>query len=457
MKLLKLSTLLFVGLILVGCKPAEKDNPSGGGEGGGGDRLKPDEVEVSMAPYLNSEAKDYKLRFHFGTELFEEDANTFNKDLALLSFASCLSNYKQGEARKFFNRIKIDTSLIYHLPDATEDTYGYTMAYKRYENYDLIAMSFRGFDYGAEWSNNLELGKTGNHNGFEARATEALTQLLFECRAYTPAPERIKIWLTGYSRGGALANMVAQKMMTLEHPVVAQEDMFVYTFEAPQGLDENNSGDYENIHNLVNSADLVTYVAPQEYGLYRCGNDVQLKTEETNVDRLINEFDKDITLPAFTAEDEVTNEEAYIQALINQIVKVVSKDADALPSTRSEYVDNYQSGLKYIIGLYFSLSSSTANKIKTRFNELDAMGKIMIMSDDGFYNFLKPILDEDEVTYDDDSLRASCATLQKFLANNGTILASFMANSNLTRIISMHSPEVTYVLLKNLEFKDLPY
>ena len=182
-----------------------------------------------------------------------------------------------------------------------------------------------------------------------------------------------------------------------------------------------------------------------------------MKTEETNVDRLINEFDKDITLPAFTAEDEVTNEEAYIQALINQIVKVGSKDADALSSTRSEFVDNYQSGLKYIIGLYFSLSSSTANKIKTRFDELDAMGKIMIMSDDGFYNFLKPILDEDEVTYDDDSLRASCATLQKFLANNGTILASFMANSNLTRIISMHSPEVTYVLLKNLEYKDLPY
>ncbi len=42
MKLLKLSALLFVGLILVGCKPAEKDTPSGGGEGGGGDRLKPD-------------------------------------------------------------------------------------------------------------------------------------------------------------------------------------------------------------------------------------------------------------------------------------------------------------------------------------------------------------------------------------------------------------------------------
>lgn len=452
MKLLKLSTLLFVGLILVGCKPAEKDNTFGGGEGGGGDHLKSDEVEVSMAPYLNSEAKDYKLRFHFGTELFEEDAKTFNKDLALLSFASCLTNYKQQEASKFFNRIKIDTSLIYHLPEATEDTYGYTMAYKRYENYDLIAMSFRGFDYGAEWSNNLELGKTGNHNGFEARANEALTQLLFECRAFTPAPERIKIWLTGYSRGGALANMVAEKMLAMDNPLVAREDMFVYTFEAPQGLDENNSGDYENVHNLVNSADLVTYVAPQEYGLYRCGNDIQLKTEETNVDRLINEFDKDITLPAFTAEDEVTNEEAYIQALINQIVKVGSNS-----STRSEFVDNYQSGLKYIIGLYFSLSSSTANKIKTRFDELDTMGKIMIMSDDGFYNFLKPILDEDEVTYDDDSLRASCATLQKFLANNGTILASFMSNSNLTRIISMHSPEVTYVLLKNLEYKDLPY
>ena len=456
MKLLKLSTLLFVGLILVGCKPASKDTPSGGGEGGGGDRLKPDEVEVSMAPYLNSEAKDYKLRFHFGTELFEEDATTFNKDLALLSFASCLSNYKQGEARKFFNRIKIDTSLIYHLPEATEDTYGYTMAYKRYENYDLIAMSFRGFDYGAEWSNNLELGKTGNHNGFEARANEALTQLLFECRAFTPAPERIKIWLTGYSRGGALANMVAEKMLAMDNPLVAREDMFVYTFEAPQGLDENNAGDYENIHNLVNSADLVTYVAPQEYGLYRCGTDIQLKTEETNVDRLINEFDKDITLPAFTAEGTKTTEEAFIQSIITEIVSVGSKNDDALSRTRSEFVDNYQSGLKYFIGLYFSLSSETTNKIKTRLSELgDNMYALLLT--DGFYNFLKPILDEDNVTYDDDSLRSSCATLQKFLKNNPSILMSFMFNSNLTRIISMHSPEVTYVLLKNLEYKDLPY
>ena len=453
MKLLKLSALLFVGLILAGCKPAEKDTPSGGG----GNPLKSDEVEVSMAPYLNSEAKDYKIRFHFGTELFEEDAKTFNKDLALLSFASCLTNYKKEDASNFFHRIKIDTSLKYYLPEATEDTYGYTMAYKRYENYDLIAMSFRGFDYGAEWSNNLELGKTGNHNGFEARANEALTQLLFECQSFTPAPERIKIWLTGYSRGGALANMVAQKMMTLEHPVVAQEDMFVYTFEAPQGLAEENVSDYENVHNLVNSADLVTYVAPKEYGLYRCGNDIQLKTEKTNVDRLINEFDKDIILPVFTAEDEITTEEAYIQSLIDQIVKVGSKDADALSSTRSEFVDNYQPGLKYFIGLYFSLSSETSNKIKTRFDELDFMGKAAIMADDGIYNFLKPILDEDNVTYNDESLQASCATLQKFLVNNPTILASFMANSNLTRIISMHSPEVTYVLLKNLEISDLPY
>ena len=457
MKLLKLSALLFVGLILVGCKPADNNNPSGGGGGGGGDSLKADEVEVSMAPYLNSEAKDYKLRFHFGRELFEENANTFNKDLALLSFASCLTNYKKEEAGKFFKRIKIDTSLIYHLPEATEDTYGYTMAYKRYDNYDLIAMSFRGFDYGAEWSNNFELGKTGNHNGFEARAQQAFTELLFECRSYIPAPERIKIWLTGYSRGGALANMVAQKMLSMENPLVAREDMFVYTFEAPQGLDENNAGDYENVHNLVNSADLVTYVAPQEYGLYRCGNDIQLKTEETNVDRLINEFDKDITLPAFTTEGDSTNEEAFIQSLINRITSVGSKDTDALSSTRAEFVDNYQPGLKYFIGLFFSLSSSTTNKIKTRFDELDFVGKAAIMTDGGIYNFLKPILDEDNVTYDDGSLQTSCATLQKFLINNPTILASFISNSNLTRIISMHSPEVTYVLLKNLEYSDLPY
>ncbi len=456
MKLLKLSTLLFVGLILVGCKPAEKDTPSGGGGGGGGDRLKPDEVEVSVSPNLNDNASPYKLRFHFGKELFDQESTTYNQDLALLSLGASLAETDSKSSSAFYQRIGLSNAIIHHLPDPTEDTIGYSFAMKRYEDYDLIAMNFRGFNYGMEWANNLDMGETGNHNGFEARAQEAFTELLFECRATQPAPERIKIWLTGYSRGGALANMVAQKMMTLEHPVVAREDMFVYTFEAPQGLDENNAGDYENIHNLVNSADLVTYVAPQEYGLYRCGTDIQLKTEETNVDRLINEFDKDITLPAFTAEGTKTNEEAFIQSIITEIVSVGSKNDDALSRTRSEFVDNYQSGLKYFIGLYFSLSSETTNKIKTRLSEL-GNNMYTLLSPDGFYNFLKPILDEDNVTYVDDSLRSSCATLQKFLMGNPSILTSFMLNNNLMRIISMHSPEVTYVLLKNLEFKDLPY
>ena len=72
-------------------------------------------------------------------------------------------------------------------------------------------------------------------------------------------------------------------------------------------------------------------------------------------------------------------------------------------------------------------------------------------------NFLKPILDEDNVQYDDDDFHAACTVMTKFMTNNFAVVYSMFTGSNLTRIISMHAPEVTYVLLKDLEINDLPY
>ena len=348
----------------------------------------------------------------------------------------------------FYQRIGLSNAIIHHLPDPTEDTIGYSFAMKRYEDYDLIAMNFRGFNYGMEWANNLDMGETGNHNGFEARAQEAFTDLLFECRATQPAPEKVKVWLTGYSRGGALANMVAQKMLSMENSPVAQDDLFVYTFEAPQGLTEANAVSYPNVFNIVNSADIVTYVAPQEYGLYRCGNDVQINTSDTNVDRLIHDFDKDITLPSLTTGVGYQNEQEFIEYVFNEITRE-GKPSDASAVTRGEFVDNYQDGLKYFIGTYFSLDSSTTEKIKTNISSMDMTQMSALMGEDGLYNFIKPIFDEDNVNYDDDALHSSCNVMSKFMQNNFAVIFSFFTTTNFTRILSMHSPEITYVLLKD--------
>ena len=447
MKKKSILALLTIGLILVGCKNTTKPEPEPKPDG---NPLKADEVEVSVSPNLNDNASPYKLRFHFGKELFDQESTTYNQDLALLSLGASLAETDSKSSSAFYQRIGLSSAIIHHLPDPTEDTIGYSFAMKRYEDYDLIAMNFRGFNYGMEWANNLDMGETGNHNGFEARAQEAFTDLLFECRATQPAPEKVKVWLTGYSRGGALANMVAQKMLSMENSPVAQEDMFVYTFEAPQGLTQDKAINYSNVHNIVNSADIVTYVAPQEYGLYRCGNDIDIYQSETNLNRLIHELDKNIALPSFTGQGTITTEQQFINYVFETIMGEDKNDG-AFARTRAEFVANYQEGLKYFIGLYFSLSGSTRNKISSRLQALDATGMMAIMADDGLYNFLKPILDEDNVEYNDDNLHASCTVMTKFMQNNFAVVYSMFTSTNLTRIISMHAPEITYVLLKDLK------
>ena len=439
--------LLSIGLVLVGCKGTNKPEPEPKPDT---NPLKADEVEVKVSPNLNDNADPYKLRFHFGKELFDQESTTYNQDLALLSLGASLAETDSKSSSAFYQRIGLSDALIHSLPEPTEDTIGYSFAFKRYEDYDLIAMNFRGFNYGMEWANNLDMGETGNHNGFEARAQEAFTQLLFECHATQPEPERVKVWLTGYSRGGALANMVAQKMLSMENSPVEPEDLFVYTFEAPQGLTEANAVSYPNVFNIVNSADIVTYVAPQQYGLYRCGNDVQIYQSENDLNRLIHELDKDITLPSFSAQGSITTEQQFINYVFETIMGE-DKNAGAFARTRAEFVANYQEGLKYFIGLYFSLDGSTRNKISSRLQALDGAGMMAIMADDGLYNFLKPILDEDNVQYNDDDLHESCTVMTKFMTNNFAVVYSMFTSNNLTRIISMHAPEVTYVLLKDLK------
>ena len=46
----------------------------------------------------------------------------------------------------------------------------------------------------------------------------------------------LKLWINGYSRGGALSNVLSSLILKGDKVNVLQDDMFVYTFEAPASL-----------------------------------------------------------------------------------------------------------------------------------------------------------------------------------------------------------------------------
>ena len=144
--------------------------------------------------------------------------------------------------------------------------------------YTIIAVAVRGGGYEAEWASNFTLGRNGDHTGF-SEARDNVLSFLSEYVSYYDISGNVKIWLTGYSRAGATANLVGASLVdgfSLGNGVVLDpEDLFVYTFEAPKGTINPNAGNpkYNNIKNRVNIDDMVPYVAMERYGFRRYGMD----------------------------------------------------------------------------------------------------------------------------------------------------------------------------------------
>ena len=451
MKKISVLTLLAVSMTIVACQPNKEKKDD--------NALKDDEVEVRLPSNMNSNVDGYDVRLRFDDAFFKEDAKNFNQELALLSLGNTFTTASASLIEAFYSRLQFDTNIKYtgYVDDPTEDSIGYSFAHKKIDNSDLIAINIRGFNYGKEWSNNFLVGETGNHEGFQARSNEIYNDLKLEIEFHNY--QNVKLWITGYSRGGGISNVLSHQILSSHEIDVAQEDMYVYTFEAPRGLSEENEIAYPNVHNIINNADLVTYVAPEQYGLYRCGADQQIYTASSNLSRLLYEFDKDIVIPEYTPVNNCANEQEYISYLINEITKELDTsdptNASMTAHTREDYVNNYQSGLRYMMGLFFSLNSSTTNKIIDRLSQMDGLQMGLLLGDDGFYNFLKPILDEDNVSYNDVELKTNCAVITKLLRNNVLLLTSLLGSSggmdNIKRILYMHAPEVEYVLLKDLK------
>ncbi len=160
----------------------------------------------------------------------------------------------------------------------TKESIGVCFARKTIQSgsnsYTLVAVVIRGGGYGSEWGSNFLIDEDGNHAGFEKARDDVLKELQKYINGLNSTEsQNLKLWIVGYSRAGATANMVAGKLNEdpyyLGHEL-DQENIYCYTFEAPQGvLRENMTTQYRNIHNVLNANDLVPLVAPTTWGFYR--------------------------------------------------------------------------------------------------------------------------------------------------------------------------------------------
>ncbi len=248
---------------------------------------------------------------YYTDSYFKQSSKIYNPHLASLTMVMANSTGPAGDPKNmednewFQNQSKrfsgflgklsftdFDTNEDYKKP-TTFSTIGVGAAKKEIGNdTTVVAVGVRSSGYFLEWANNMHLGDGSRSDFMHEGWYNAANKLLKFLDSYVTnhvTTSKVKVWLTGFSRGGATANVAAglidnkldkgEKLFSKDVKFTA-DDLYAYTFEAPQGANVNSKtikkpkdAIYNNIWNIVNPKDIVTKVAMSQYGFTRFGQD----------------------------------------------------------------------------------------------------------------------------------------------------------------------------------------
>ena len=102
-----------------------------------------------------------------------------------------------------------------------------------------------------------------NHKGFDVAANRILKEL----EIYVSNKKNVTYWVTGHSRGAAIANILGAYLYD------SNKEAFVYTFASPNTTtkDDYNSSKYNFIFNIINKEDFVPMLPMNQWGFNRYG------------------------------------------------------------------------------------------------------------------------------------------------------------------------------------------
>jgi|GEM_PF-4104899 len=454
----------------------------------------PDTEEIDTDYYfIFGNNMDTKAHFTYSNDYFRESPTKFNKDFALMSFVATANSGQKKEAKKFYNAIHFNHHYYTEVYDkgCGTDTYGFYIADREVDDFTVVALSFRSYDYTQEWVSNVTLGKEGNHEGFEYSANNAIVEFN-DYMAKNYANKKVKLWINGFSRGGALANMFATKLLNDNSFGFTQENMYCYTFEAPACFSEENVRyDYKNIWNLSNSGDVVVNVPPREYGLYRSGTDIDILRDD--FDKLFADYMYELypaetypkdssgndipydqltddqkhktakcwidTVPAFKDSKKYKNETEFMQVFVSRIL--AADDPTFGIQDREHYVMHVQTAARFMTELFFSIDQYALFYIMEDFQKrwMDTPAQMLklaskVVSEGGLYEIAQPYLKFVSYEFDEEDLKTTCNTFYNVLMHLdfGDVMSLAGALSNIQRALYFHWHESSYVLLRALEY-----
>ena len=314
------------------------------------------EGSFNYIPAFAAEAVTEK--FFYSDNYFTEPSDSDNTHLRTMSMALALSTMEvsgSSYVTDLLNDLGFEDIAIGDMNDKpTKDTIGTAIGHKNIDGQELVAVAIRGSKYDSEWASNLTAGAQGDIQGF-SDASEKVNDRLRDYLADNELTD-VKLWITGYSRAGAVADLTA--VYINEHTAefeTSADDVYVYTFEAPAASASDKV--YDNIHETRNKNAIINYVYPESWGIYSNGRAEWIGKDKTIVSKTAEVGTQGVTVKD---AETVTKEE-----FIRQFIGWLSGEL-----TRDNFSGDFDGAVSGLLELYFGKTPDERQALADYFNSL---------------------------------------------------------------------------------------
>ena len=376
----------------------------------------------------------YPVTYKYRSDYFVQDNTVFNKDLAYLSLGAACFNRDNGTLVKNLVR-ELGFIDIYQTEDTyqetSKDSVAYTLAHKKIGREEVILLSIRGSGYYREWESNITIGEEGEHEGFYNSALQVYSGLKTYINNLNN--KKIKLWLTGFSRGAAICSLFIDYMMQEENRLFADDSIYAYCFEGPVFSD--HIIDYPFLKRIINHNDLVGTINVPRWGF----------VEQPYID-IYSQYG-DEYYAEFTGHNISTI--PNISETYEEIIDLLTSSYPCLSNRQdgSEFLKE----VAYIVGLLLS-SDEVLFGLADTILDKSVSELLSYLTTNKLYRDLSALLDEYAIEYDNSKLEESIShVLTTLVSNKSFIDLVRLIRHSASSIAYNHYPEYIHSLLLHYE------
>ena len=317
--------------------------------------------------------------YYYTDQWFQEDASVRNDSLALVSAQLSSAAVDDTHAVSFLKKLGFNDAKAQRYDSLRSDDCAYTIGSKHITkngaDCTLISVAFQGSQYGDKgWQQNVSVNSDTDVSGDHA-AYSAAAEIFQKDLSSRNIHGEVIVWLTGHSRGGAIADLAAAYLLNRKDPPA----VFAFTFGCPattSKTEEAGSAKYNGIHNYLCEEDPLAMLPIWDMNRY--GQTVLYGSDEFNhVTEKLAELNPD----AYTYAQEYNptyfddNVTEYLQNLKDRLTETVPSRQEYSKKNTDSFTANgkkkrtieysYQKGMGALCHIVFEGGEDFSGRLRS--------------------------------------------------------------------------------------------